>query len=413
MKIEIITTGDELMSGLTVDSNFSRAADTLTSLGFNVAYHTTVGDVRSHIAEAFKIARQRVDAVIVSGGLGPTTDDLTAEAAAEYFGSPLEFNEYAYRMLVKRLGKRGREVSESNKKQVYLPACSGVLENKWGTAPGFSVESEGTVFFFLPGVPKEFHAMLNEYVVPDLEKRGRGRKKRVTRLVKTFGLTESRVAERLKGIEREGVVLGYRSHRREIHLRVNTFADTESEAMTLEEEFIEEIQSRIGEYVFTTEGELLEEVVGRLLSKKSMTLATAESCTGGLLASRITDVPGSSSYFLEGVVVYSNEAKQRLLGVPASLLESHGAVSAHVVEAMARSVRKLSGADIGIGISGIAGPGGGTADKPVGTVYIGLDAGDADTAPVMYGFRGSREEIKYVSTETALDMIMKFLIMKV
>ena len=413
MKIEIITTGDELMSGLTVDSNFSRAADVLTSLGFNVAYHTTVGDVMGHIAEAFKIARQRVDAVIVSGGLGPTTDDLTAEVAAEYFGSPLEFNEPAYRMLEGWLRKRGREVNESNKKQVYLPACSRVLENKWGTAPGFSVESDGTVFFFLPGVPGEFHAMLNEYVVPDLEKRCRGLKKRAMRLVKTFGLPESEVAERLEGIEREGVVLGYRSHRREIHLRVCAFADTESEARTLTEEFIEEIKNRIGEYVFTTEGELLEEVVGKVLSEKAMTLATAESCTGGLLASRITDVPGSSAYFLQGVVTYSNEAKERLLGVPATLLESHGAVSAPVVEAMARGVREQSGSDIGISISGIAGPGGGTAEKPVGTVYIGLDARNADTTSVKFQFSGNREEIKYVSSETALDMIMKFLILEV
>jgi nicotinamide-nucleotide amidase len=413
MKIEIITTGDELMSGLTLDTNFSRAADALTSLGFDVAYNTTVGDLQDRIAYAFKIAQQRADAVVVSGGLGPTEDDLTAEVAAEYFGSPLEYNESAYRKLAEMLHKRGREINESNKKQVYLPACSTVLENNWGTAPGFQIESEGTVFFFLPGVPKEFDAMLGEYVIPELEERGRGRKKRAMKLVKTFGLPESEVAERLSGIEREGVTLGYRSHRREIHLRVCAFADTEPDANTLTEEFIGEIQSRIGEYVFTTQGELLEEVVGRLLLKKSMTLAAAESCTGGLLSSRITDVPGSSAYFLEGVITYSNEAKQRQLGVPSALLESHGAVSAPVVEAMARGVRELSGSDIGVAISGIAGPGGGTAEKPVGTVYIGLDVKGAEVVSVKYRFRGSRGDIKYVSSETALDMIMKFLIKKV
>jgi competence/damage-inducible protein CinA-like protein len=413
MKIEIISTGDELMSGLTLDSNFNWAGDTLTTLGFDVAYHTTVGDIRDRIAEAFHIAQNRAQAVIVTGGLGPTDDDLTAEVAAEYFGSSLELNQEAYDKLENWMKERGRVLSESNKKQAYLPVCSTMLDNKWGTAPGFCIESQGAIFFFLPGVPTEFHAMMNHYVVPELENRAQDRKKRVMRLVKIFGLPESEVAERLRGLEQEGVTLGYRSHRPEIHLRVCSFADTESHAQKLARDFVDEIQSRIGEYVFTTEGELLEEVVGRLLIEKSLTLATAESCTGGLLASRITDVPGSSTYFLEGIVSYSNEAKEKMLGVPVSLLEAHGAVSTPVAEAMASGVRKLSGSDIGIGISGIAGPGGGTAEKPVGTVYIGLDVKGVGTSSQKYQFSGSREQIKIVSSEKALDMIMKFLIMKV
>lgn len=413
MKIEIITTGDELMSGLTLDSNFNWAGDVLTTLGFDLAYHTTVGDIRERIKEVFDIARNRARAVIVTGGLGPTDDDLTAEVAAEYFGSSLELNQEAYDKLENWMKERGRALNESNKKQAYLPTCSTMLDNKWGTAPGFSIESEGVIFFFLPGVPKEFHAMMKHYVVPELESRAQDRMKRDMRLVKIFGLPESEVAERLKGLEMEGVTLGYRSHRPEIHLRVCALADTDSHAKKMTQDYIDEINVRIGDYVFTTEGELLEEVVGRLLTEKSMTLATAESCTGGLLASRITDVPGSSTYFLEGIVSYSNEAKEKILGVPKSLLESHGAVSAPVVEAMASGVRKLSGSDIGIGISGIAGPGGGIAEKPVGTVYIGLDAQDSGTTSRKYLFGGSREQIKNVSTEKALDMIMKLLIMKV
>lgn len=401
------------MSGLTLDRNFNWAGDLLSTLGFDVAYHTTVGDIRERIKEAFDIARKRARAVIVTGGLGPTDDDLTAEVAAGYFGSSLELNPQAYGKLEKWMKKRGRAVNESNKKQAYLPACATMLDNKWGTAPGFSVESEGVIFFFLPGVPREFHEMLNHYVVPELENRAPDRMKRYMRLVKIFGLPESEVAERLRGLEIQGVTLGYRSHRPEIHLRVCAFADTDSQAKSLTQSYIDEINARIGEYVFTTEGELLEEVVGRRLGEKSMTLAAAESCTGGLLASRITDVPGSSAYFLGGVVSYSNEAKENILGVPVSLLESHGAVSAPVVEAMASGVRKLSGADIGIGISGIAGPGGGTAEKPVGTVYIGLDSQDTGTASEKYLFGGSRDQIKNVSAETALDKIMKFLIMKV
>lgn len=409
MRIELITTGDELMSGLTLDRNFNWAGDLLSTLGFDFAYHTTVGDIRERIAQAFDIASKRADAVIVTGGLGPTDDDLTAEVAAEYFGSPLEFKEDAYHKLEAWLRGRGREVNESNKKQVYLPECSEVLENNWGTAPGFSIDSGGVIFFFLPGVPREFHEMTRAYVVPELERRSSDRPKRAMRLVKLYGLPESEVAERLKGLHVEGVTLGYRSHRPEIHLRVMSFADTEPEAENLTQEYIDGIVERIGDYVFTTDGELLEEVVGRLLKENSMTLATAESCTGGLLANRITDVPGSSEYFLEGVISYSNEAKEDLLDVPLSVLEAHGAVSGPVVEAMAKGVRTLSGSDIGIGISGIAGPGGGTAEKPVGTVYIGLDTEGVGAISRKFQFSGTREQIKAVSSEAALDIIMKLL----
>jgi len=401
------------MSGLTLDSNFNWAGDLLSNLGFDLAYHTTVGDIKERITEVFDIALNRARAVIVTGGLGPTDDDLTAEVAAEYFGSTLELNQEAYAKLENWMKERGRTLNESNKKQAYLPACSTMLDNKWGTAPGFSIESKGVIFFFLPGVPREFHEMMRHYVVPELHNRAQDRMKRDMRLVKIFGLPESEVAERLKGLQMEGVTLGYRSHRPEIHLRVCAFADTDSQAKSLTQNYIDEINARIGDYVFTSQGELLEEVVGRLLTEKSLMLATAESCTGGLLASRITDVPGSSAYFLEGVITYSNEAKENMLGVSASLLEAHGAVSAPVVEAMARGVRELSGSDIGIGISGVAGPGGGTAEKPVGTVYIGFDAEGSDTISKKYLFGGSRDQIKNMSSETALDIIMKFLITKI
>ena len=401
------------MSGLTLDRNFNWAGDLLSNLGFDVAYHTTVGDVRERIAHAFDVAAKRAGAVIVTGGLGPTDDDLTAEVAAEYFGSPLEYKKEAYEKLEAWLKRRGRGVNESNKKQVYLPECSEILENNWGTAPGFSIDSNGVIFFFLPGVPGEFREMMKHYVVPELENRAQGRMKRCLRLVKLFGLPESEVAERLKGLEIEGVTLGYRSHRPEIHLRVCGYAKTDAQAESLVHEYVEGINERIGNYIFTTEGELLEEVVGRMLRERSLSLSTAESCTGGLLANRITDVAGSSEYFLEGVISYSNEAKERLLGVPDSILKAHGAVSAPVVEHMARGVRKLSGADIGVSISGIAGPGGGSPEKPVGTVYIGLDAPGIETKSEKFQFSGSREQIKNVSSETALVIIMKFLTTKI
>ena len=410
MKIEILTTGDELMSGLTRDGNFQWAGETLTWLGFDVAYHTTVGDDRLILKSVFNTAKNRADAVIVTGGLGPTPDDLTIEVAVDFFNVGIELCEPALEMMAERFRKIGREVSETNMKQVYLPVGSYVLLNKWGTAPGFSYEIENTIFFFLPGVPKEFRAMMEEYVIPELKKRNPQMKKSCMRLVKIFGLPESEVAQKLYGIEREGMKLGYRAHFREIHLRVSSFGDSSSEAELLMDEFLKEIRARLGNYVFTTEGEMLEEVVGNLLTLNNMTLSTAESCTGGLLSHRITNVPGSSSYFLEGVISYSNEAKCEILGVPMELIESHGAVSVPVVEAMAKGVRHISNSDIGIGISGIAGPAGGTLEKPVGTVYIGLDSETEGTLSRKFQFHGTREEIKLVTVLKALDMIRQSLL---
>lgn len=410
VKIEVLTTGDELMSGLTQDGNFQWAGEMLTALGFDVAYHTTVGDDLLILKSAFNTAKNRDDAVIVTGGLGPTPDDLTIEAASDFFNVGLELNELSLDMMKERFRKIGREVSETNMKQVYLPEGSTVLLNKWGTAPGFSYEIENTIFFFLPGVPKEFRAMMEEYIIPELKKRNPQMKKSCMRLVKTFGLPESEVAQKLEGVEREHVKLGYRAHSREIHLRVSTFADSSSEAQLLMDEFLTDIHALLGQYVFTTEGKMLEEVVGELLKQNNMTLATAESCTGGLLSHRITNIPGSSSYFLEGVVSYSNEAKVKILGVPMELIETHGAVSAPVVEAMAKGVRHISGSDLGIGISGVAGPGGGTIEKPVGTVYIGLDSKTKGTLSRKFQFHGTREEIKLVSVLKALDMIRQSLL---
>jgi nicotinamide-nucleotide amidase len=410
MKIEVLTTGDELMSGLTQDGNFQWAGENLTSLGFDVAYHTTVGDDLLILKSAFNTAKSRADAVIVTGGLGPTPDDLTIEAASDFFNVGLELNQASLDMMAERFRKINREVSETNMKQVYLPQGCKVLLNKWGTAPGFSYEIENTIFFFLPGVPKEFRAMMEEYIIPELKKRNPQMKKSCMRLVKTFGLPESEVAQKLEGVEREHVKLGYRAHSREIHLRVSTFADSSSEAQLLMDEFLIDIHALLGQYVFTTEGKMLEEVVGELLKQNNMTLATAESCTGGLLSHRITNIPGSTSYFLEGVVSYSNEAKVNILGVPMELIEAHGAVSAPVVEAMAKGVRHLSGSDLGIGISGVAGPGGGTIEKPVGTVYIGLDSKTKGTLSRKFQFHGTREEIKLVSVLKALDMIRQSLL---
>jgi len=409
MKIEIITTGNELMCGLTADTNFRWAAERLSSMGYDLKFHTTVGDDEEDLILAFGNAENRAQAIIVSGGLGPTSDDLSAKVASKYFGVELELNYSALEMLEQRFRESGRLLSEINKKQAYLPHGSKVLKNLWGTAPGFQYDRSGNVFFFLPGVPKEFRAMIDEYVIPELNSRSTDRPNIRTMLIKTFGLRESEVAQQLQGIEKDGIYIGYRSHFPEIHLRISAQADRDEVANNLLDSIEREIFERIGDYVFSTKGEDLEQVVGELLKQKGFTLAVAESCTGGLLAHRITNIPGSSEYFERGVVSYSNESKEEILGVPRELIETKGAVSAEVVQSMAEGVRKLANTDLGVGISGIAGPTGGSSEKPVGTVFIGISCKNRGTFSRRYQFRGTREEIKIITSETALDWIRKFI----
>ena len=409
MKIEIITTGNELMCGLTLDTNFRWAAERFSSTGFDLKFHTTVGDNEEDLMQAFRNAENRAQAIIVSGGLGPTSDDLSAEVASIYFGVELELNHLALEMLEQNFREGGRQLSEINKKQAYLPHGSKLLKNFWGTAPGFQYERSGSVFFFLPGVPKEFRSMVDEYVVPELNSRSVDRPNIRTMLIKTFGLRESEVAEKLQGIGKDGIYIGYRSHFPEIHLRISAQADRDEVVNDLLDWIEREVSNRIGDYVFSTKGEELEQVVGEILKRKKLTLAIAESCTGGLLAHRITNVPGSSEYFERGVVSYSNESKVDVLGVDNILIESKGAVSAEVVQSMAEGVRILANTDLGVGVSGIAGPTGGSSEKPVGTVFIGISCKNKETFSRRYQFRGTREEIKIITSEAALDLIRKFI----
>lgn len=410
MKIEIITSGNELMCGLTLDTNFRWVADRISSMGFDLKFHTSVGDDLQDLMKAFRNAEERAEVVIVSGGLGPTADDLSAEAASDYFGVELKLNNLALEMLEQTFRERGRELSEIHKKQAYLPDGSKVLKNFWGTAPGFRYERARSVFFFLPGVPREFRPMVDEYVLPELESRSEDHPCTRTILIKTFGLRESEVAEKLKGVRRDGIYIGYRSHFPEVHLRISAQANQDELARDLLNWVEGEVLERIGDYVFSTKEEDLEQVVGASLKQNSLTLAVAESCTGGLLANRITNVPGSSEYFERGVVCYSNESKIELLGVDRELVESMGAVSAEVAKSMAERVRKLSDTDLGIGISGIAGPSGGSPEKPVGTVFIAISSESKGTLCRRYQFLGSREEIKLISSEAALDLIRKFIL---
>ena len=408
--MEIITTGGEIMSGLTVDTNFSWAADRLAGAGLPVSYHTSVGDDVGEIVLALRVAAARAQAVVVSGGLGPTADDLGREAAASFLGVGLVEDAEARGWVEQYLRGRGRRVDRVHARLWSVPAGARALRNRRGSAPGFEVEREGVVYYFLPGVPSEFRDMVEAYVVPGLKQRFPTREAVLSMLVKVTGLRESEVAEQIEGAPVEGVEVGFRAHFPEVHLRLTAHGATEGEARCRLERAVALVAERLGESVFSTDGRTLEEVVVGMLLERRLTISVAESCTGGLLGHRITNVPGSSGCFERGVVSYSNEAKVELLGVPAELIAAHGAVSAPVAEAMASGIRSVAGTDIGVGITGIAGPGGGTPAKPVGTVHIALSHRRKGVFSRRFLFGGDRLQIKTASTQAALDMVRRFVL---
>ena len=408
MCVEIITTGNEIMSGLTRDTNFSWVAAELSSSGIEVKYHCTVADDLDDLLASFATASKRARFVIVTGGLGPTEDDLSALAASKFLGTPLVFNPAVYEDIARKLRNRGREPNIHHEKQAMFPEKTVVIENTVGTAAGFSFVSGNSKFYFLPGVPREFRQMFREHVFPDIS--GVAEKGSIlrVRVLRTFGLGESEVAEKLEGFSPEGVDLGYRIRLPEIHLRL-TASGSDGEVLdSFLRDACAQAKERLGGFLFSEEDEPLEEVTASLLLEKDLTLSVAESCTGGLCSSRFTDIPGSSAYFLGGAVVYSNDSKEKLLGVSTDTLTRFGAVSEEAVFEMARGARELFGTDIGVSISGIAGPGGGTAEKPVGTVWFGFSHATSETFCEKRNFAGTRDEIKNFAASTAIDMVRKF-----
>ena len=372
MCVEVITTGTEIMSGLTRDTNFSWVASELSSSGIEVRHHCVVADDLEDLLASFTAASKRARFVIVTGGLGPTGDDLSALAASKFLGIPLVLNPAVYQDIVRKLGERGREPNIHHEKQAMFPEGTTVIENPVGTAVGFSFLFGSSKFYFLPGVPREFRRMFSEYVFSDMKHAAKKGKSLVARVLRTFGLGESEVAERLGDFSPEGVDVGYRIRLPEIHLRLTASGDDSEALDSLLGDACGEAEKRLGDFLFSQGEETLEEVTASLLLGKDLTLSVAESCTGGLCSSRFTDIAGSSGYFLGGAVVYSNDSKEKLLGVSAKTLKRFGAVSEEVVSEMARGAKDLFGSDIGLSVSGIAGPGGGTAEKPVGTVWFGF-----------------------------------------
>ena len=406
MKLATLSIGDELLCGETVDTNQSHIAGRLFEAGLTVRRHQTVPDDEEAIAAALVELSQSFDQVVVTGGLGPTPDDLTAAAAARAAGVTLEPSAEALAHLARFSERIPGGLHPANDRQALVPLGSPLIPNPLGTACGFTLRLAGARFFFLPGVPFEMERMLAESVLPALAAEAKG-SRGVRRTLKLFGISEAAAAARLEGLLPEGspVQLAYCVQFPEIHLilRVPSLHEALLDAAA------GEIRDRLGRYLFAENDETMDTVLAGLLRDSAATLALAESCTGGLIAARITRVAGSSAWFLEGAVTYSNSAKTRMLQVPAELIEFRGAVSAEVAAAMASGARAASGADLALSVTGIAGPDGGTPEKPVGTVFIAL--ADRNSCVVkQYQFPGDRDRVRSITCFCALNLLREHLL---
>jgi nicotinamide-nucleotide amidase len=412
VKAEILTIGDELLRGEIVDTNKSLLSDRLLRFDVETRFHASVCDDPDDMADAFRRAAGRADVVLVSGGLGPTRDDITFEVLAKSFGRGLVRHEPALAAIRAFFERLGREMSPSNEKQALLPEGAEALPNPVGTAPGCMLEVGRTVFFCLPGVPRELVRMMDEEVLPRLAARLRPAGAGVMRavLLRTFGMGESTLEDELRDLAREeGVSLGFRTAFPDNYLRPVVRAAGEAEAEAKLARLCAAIEARLGALVYGRGDETMEAALGRLLAERKLSLAVAESCTGGLLAQRISVVPGASRYFRGGVVAYANEAKRDLLGVPETLLAEHGAVSAPVARALAEGARARFRADLAVSTTGISGPDGGTAEKPVGLVFVGFaDAQGSAAHEFLFPF--DRERHRLVTSQVALDWVRRTLL---
>ena len=373
MKAEIISIGDEIMYGHTIDSNSAYISQRLADLGIEVVYQTSVGDEVARIVEAINQAKQRVNLVITTGGLGPTHDDVTMKGIVKAFKKNLVFHPEILEKIKQRYEKRGMEMPQINQNQALIPQGAKYFDNAVGSAPGILVQEDKVIFIALPGVPREMKYLLDEQVVPYLQSQ-KIAGKIVHKKIRTTGIVESALYEKVDDLikQTKEVKIAFLPGYQGVDIRLTATPKAGKAAEGAVGQIEKKILDRVGEFVYTTDSESPEELVGRLLKEKKMKLAVAESCTGGLLASKLTSIPGSSGYFDRGVVTYSNQAKTQILGVPEEIIDKFGAVSPQVAEAMAKGIVKTSGADLGIAVTGIAGPGGGSEEKPVGLVYIGL-----------------------------------------
>jgi nicotinamide-nucleotide amidase len=410
MRVELINTGSELLLGFTVDTHLNYIAQKLCDIGLRLNRQTTVGDDRAEMRAAIAEALQRSDVIIITGGLGPTSDDFTRDVVAELFDRKLVRDDAVAAHIAERMRKRGIKLPDSVYVQALVPEGAQVLPNANGTAPGLLLDCRGTarralVVFLLPGPPRELKPMFENHVLPLIQKRIGAQAKPDCRVFKVGGLAESLVEEKVAPAvtDLSGIELGYCAKMGEVEVRVI------SNLKSVADEAEQRIRGALGDHIFGMGEDRLEEVVVRKLIAARKTIAVAESCTGGLIANRITNVSGSSKAFLNGWVTYSNESKMQLLGVREETLKKYGAVSEEVAREMAEGARQKSGATYALSTTGIAGPTGGTPEKPVGLVYIGL-ATPTRTEVRRHVFLFDRETFKFFASQTALDMLRRELL---
>jgi nicotinamide-nucleotide amidase len=408
MNAEIIAVGSELLTPYRLDTNSLWLTGELNRLGVRVILKSVVGDSPAELHSTFRSALDRADLIISSGGLGPTDDDRTRETVADLLGRKLRRDEEILRGIQERFRRFARTMPEINVRQAMVPEGATVLQNPRGTAPGLWLEANGHILVLLPGVPSELKSMFESEVAPRLAKMGHD-ERLFARDLRVTGLGESDVETRVRPLyqlypDTETTILASPTG---TQLHPRTWSRDPAKAEKLLDEITQRMGLALGEHLYSTSGEALEEVVARVLTENHATVAVAESCTGGMLAERLTNVPGSSSYFLGGVICYSNELKTSLVGVPAAMIEAKGAVSSEVALSLADGIRKRTGATIGVGVTGIAGPGGGTPEKPVGLVHIGL-ADEHGPRERAYRFPGDRERIRQYAAQAALDAVRRY-----
>jgi nicotinamide-nucleotide amidase len=409
LSAEICTVGTELLLGQTVDTNSAYIAQQLAKVGVNVYYRSGVGDNLARIEAVMRLALSRADVLVLTGGLGPTQDDLTAEALSHVFDVSMELHAETDARIRERVARLRLQIAESSYRMAMVPRGAVVMANEVGAAPGLWLEKAGKIAIALPGVPSEMKDLVDREVVPRLRTlTARSPALIRSRVLRLVGIAESLAEEKILDLiqDQGNPTLAPYAGAGEVKVRITARAPDESTAVAMIEETEARVRERLGPFIYGADEETLDRVVGRLLIERGLTIATAESCTAGLLAAALTEMPGSSAYLMAGAVTYSNEAKERTLGVPAAAIEQFGAVSAETAEAMARGIRRVYETDLGISVTGIAGPGGGSAEKPVGLVYFGLASGNAVTTERRL-FHGSRSDIRRRSVTAALQMIYR------
>ena len=409
MKAEIICVGTELLLGTTVNTDAADVAQLLSEFGINVYWQTVVGDNPGRVAEAVNTAKGRADLIITTGGLGPTCDDLTKDAVADAFGLKMVLNQEEEAHLRALYDTSDRAMTDNNLQQVWLPEGAMALHNDWGTAPGCCFTKDGVTVIMLPGPPHECRAMLRHRVRPLLETQADG--VIASHNIKFMGIGESEMEYRLRDYMNAltNPTLAPYAKEDECLARVTAKAATRQEAEEMMKPVLEKVTAMFGDLVYGIDSESLAQRVLELLQDAGKTLAAAESCTGGELAKRLTDVPGASKAFLGGVTVYTNQAKSTLLNIPIEIIEHYGAVSDEIAAQLAENVRTVLGADFGIGITGLAGPDGDGVHE-VGTVYIGLATENETFVRELHVTRRSRENVRHRACQTALDMLRRFLV---